>query len=183
MNKNLKIEYVSIDAVMPYEKNAKLHPQEQIQQIKNSIVEFGFDDPIAVWKDNVIIEGHGRFEAAKQLGYKEIPIIHLDELSDEQRRAYMVAHNKLTMNSDFDLDILSEILTDIENIDMSDFGFDVDIDISPEELDMSDLDDDTVKSSVIVAINCGNMYNYEAIKERLNSLAEEIQGSISVKMQ
>ena len=127
MNQNLKIEYVPIGDLKSYERNAKLHPQEQIQQIKNSILEFGFNDPIAVWKDNEIIEGHGRLMAAEELAYKEIPVIRLDSLSDEQRKAYMLAHNQLTMNTGFDLDILNLELGNIKTIDMSDFGFDLDL--------------------------------------------------------
>lgn len=126
MNQNLKIEYIPIDEIKPYENNAKLHPKEQIQQIKNSILEFGFKDPIAIWHDT-IVEGHGRLLAAQELGYKELPIIRLDDLSDEQRKAYCLAHNKLTMNSDFDLDVLSAELDSITDIDMSDFGFDLDL--------------------------------------------------------
>lgn len=71
----LKIEYVPIGDLKPYENNAKIHTDEQIEQIKKSIQEFGFNDPIAVWKDGEIIEGHGRLFAAKQLGLKEVPII------------------------------------------------------------------------------------------------------------
>jgi site-specific DNA-methyltransferase (adenine-specific) len=123
MNQSLRIEYIPIEDIKPYENNAKLHPQEQIQQIKNSILEFGFDDPIAVWKDNVIIEGHGRLIAAQELGYKEIPVIRLDNLTDEQRRAYTLVHNKLTMNSGFDIEMLNIELGGIDRIDMSDFGF------------------------------------------------------------
>ncbi|HPY85539.1 MAG TPA: DNA methyltransferase [Ruminococcus flavefaciens] len=123
MNKNLKIEYVPIGELKAYERNAKLHPQEQIQQIKNSILEFGFNDPIAVWKDNEIIEGHGRLLAAQELGYKELPIIRLDDLSDEQRKAYMLAHNQLTMNTGFDLELLNIELDSINDIDMTEFGF------------------------------------------------------------
>ena len=126
MNQNLKIEYIPIEDIKPYENNAKQHPEEQIQQIKNSILEFGFRDPIAVW-NNTIVEGHGRLLAAQELGYKELPIIRLDDLSDEQRKAYCLAHNKLTMNSDFDLDVLSAELDSITDIDMSDFGFDLDL--------------------------------------------------------
>lgn len=126
MNNNLKIEYVPIGELKAYERNAKLHPQEQIQQIKNSILEFGFNDPIAVWKDNEIIEGHGRLMAAEELAYKEIPVIRLDSLSDEQRKAYMLAHNQLTMNTGFDLDILNLELSSIKTIDMSNFGFEFD---------------------------------------------------------
>lgn len=81
-----------------------------------------------IWKDE-IVEGHGRLIACKELGYTEVPIIRLDHLSDEERKAYTLAHNKLTMNSDFDIDILNDELDDILNIDMSDFGFEnIDID-------------------------------------------------------
>ncbi len=121
----LKIEYVDINSIKPYSKNAKLHPEEQIEQIKKSIEQFGMDDPIGIWKDE-IVEGHGRLIACKQLGYTEVPIIRLDHLTDEERKAYTLAHNKLTMNSDFDLDILQEELENFDTIDMSDFGFDLD---------------------------------------------------------
>lgn len=121
----LKIEYLPKEDLKPYEKNAKLHPAEQIEQIKNSIREFGFNDPIAIWHENEIIEGHGRLLAALDMPEIEtVPVIRLDDLTDEQRRAYMLAHNKLTMNTDFDFDLLSAELSAITNIDMSDFGFD-----------------------------------------------------------
>lgn len=88
----LKIEYVNIDTIKPYRKNAKLHPQRQIGQIKKSIEKFGFNDPIAVW-NNEVVEGHGRILACKELGIKEIPIIRLDYLTDEERKAYILVHN------------------------------------------------------------------------------------------
>ena len=128
----LKIEYVDINSIKPYKNNAKLHPEEQIQQIKKSIEQFGMDDPIGIWKDE-IVEGHGRLIACKSLGYTEVPIIRLDHLTDEERKAYTLAHNKLTMNSDFDIDILNDELDDILNIDMSDFGFDLDLGIDEEQ--------------------------------------------------
>ena len=123
----LEIEYVGIDTIKPYKNNAKLHPREQIEQIKKSIEQFGMDDPIGVWK-NEIVEGHGRLIACKELGMKEIPIIRLDHLTDEERKAYTLAHNKLTMNSDFDIDILNEELNSILDINMEDFGFDLSFD-------------------------------------------------------
>ena len=124
----LKIEYVDINTIKPYKNNAKQHPREQVEQIKKSIELFGMDDPIGIWKDE-IVEGHGRLIACKELGYTEVPIIRLDHLSDEERKAYTLAHNKLTMNSDFDIDILNEELDNILDIDMEDFGFDnIDID-------------------------------------------------------
>lgn len=119
----LQVEYVPISTIKPYKRNAKLHPQEQIEQIKNSMKEFGNIDPIGVWHDE-IVEGHGRYEALKQMGVKEIPIIRLDDLTDEQRKAYALAHNKLTMNSDFDLALLDTELAEIETIDMTLLGFD-----------------------------------------------------------
>jgi DNA modification methylase len=128
----LKIEYIDINTIKPYKKNAKLHPPEQIEQIKKSIEQFGMDDPIGIWHDE-IVEGHGRLIACKELGYTEVPIIRLDHLTDEERKAYTLAHNKLTMNSDFDIDVLNEELENIENIDMSDFGFDIDLDIEEEQ--------------------------------------------------
>jgi site-specific DNA-methyltransferase (adenine-specific) len=128
----LKIEYVDINSIKPYKNNAKLHPKEQIEQIKKSIEQFGMDDPIGIWKDE-IVEGHGRLIDCKELGYTEVPIIRLDHLSDEERKAYTLAHNKLTMNSDFDLDILNDELDDILNIDMSDFGFDLDFEDEEEK--------------------------------------------------
>lgn len=124
---DLKIEYVKLSEIKPYKGNAKTHPKEQVEQIKKSIQELGFNDPIGIWHDE-IVEGHGRYFAAQELGLDTVPVIRLDGLTDEQRRAYTLIHNKLTMNSDFDFDILSAELDDIFDIDMSDFGFDLSLD-------------------------------------------------------
>lgn len=120
----LQIEYVPTGSLHEYKNNAKKHPKEQIEQIKDSIRQFGMNDPIAVWKDNVIIEGHGRLKACEELGIKTVPVIRLENLTDEQRRAYMLAHNQLTMNTGFEFDILESELQSIDDIDMSLFGFD-----------------------------------------------------------
>ena len=129
----LKVEYIPIEDIKPYEKNAKIHTEEQIEQIKKSIKEFGMNDPIGIWRDNIIIEGHGRLIACKELGMKEVPVIRLDNLTDDQRKAYTLVHNQTTMNTGFDIDILNEELENIE-IDISDFGF---------ELELDDLEDET----------------------------------------
>lgn len=125
----LKIEYLPLDSLQTYVGNAKLHPAEQIEQIKESIEKFGFNDPIAVWgEENTIVEGHGRYIAAQELGIYKVPVIRLDSLSDSQRRAYMLVHNKLTMNSGFDFDTLQAELDQLSDedldFDMKDFGFD-----------------------------------------------------------
>jgi DNA modification methylase len=102
----LKIITLPITDIKPFAKNAKLHPKEQVAQIVASIREYGFNDPIAISEDNEIIEGHGRLLAVKELGYTEVPCIRLSHLTEPQRRAYILAHNKLTMNSGFDTDLL-----------------------------------------------------------------------------
>lgn len=158
---NLKIEYLDINELKPYKSNAKLHPQEQIEQIKNSIKKFGMDDPIGIWKNNEIIEGHGRWIACKELGYKEVPVIRLDHLTDEERKAYTLAHNKLTMNSGFDLDILNTELENI-NIDMSDFGFDLDFD---DDLDIEENEEDNnVEKTLLRCPKCGHINEAKAFK-------------------
>lgn len=123
----LKVVMVPTDSLVMYEGNAKLHPHEQVDQIAASIEEFNFADPIAAWHDgngeSVIVEGHGRLMAARKLGIRELPVIYLDYLSDEQRRAYGLVHNKLTMNSDFDFELLANELDMVVDINMGDFGF------------------------------------------------------------
>nr|DAS60041.1 MAG TPA: ParB protein [Caudoviricetes sp.] len=120
----MKIEKINISEITEYENNAKLHPREQIEQIKKSIQEFGNNDPIAIDENNVIIEGHGRYKALQELGFDEVEVIRLSHMDDEQKRAYILAHNKLTMNSGFDIELLNSELESIVNIDMEDFGFD-----------------------------------------------------------
>lgn len=127
----LKIEYVDIRTIKPNEDNAKIHTEEQIEQIKKSIKEFGMCDPIGVWK-NIIVEGHGRYEACEELNITKIPVIRLDNLTDEQRRAYTLVHNKLTMNTDFDIATLNDELERILDIDMQDFGFDLGLDLEED---------------------------------------------------
>lgn len=131
----LKIEYINKEDLKPYANNAKIHTAEQIEQIKKSIAEFGMNDPIAIWHDNEIIEGHGRLLAVMEMDdITKVPVIRLDDLTDEQRKAYMLVHNKLTMNTDFDEELLDIELDDIVNIDMSEFGFDINIEDEPTEI-------------------------------------------------
>lgn len=126
---DLRAEMVPTSSLVPYAGNAKRHPEWQVEQIANSIRAFGFNDPIAVWHDvaghPVIVEGHGRLLAARELGMEEVPVISLDHLDDEGRRAYTLAHNKLTMNTDFDALLLDSELDAIEGLDMAEFGFEV----------------------------------------------------------
>lgn len=123
----MEIVRIPIDKLTPDPRNAKDHPKEQVEQIKASIEQFGNLDPIGVWGDNnLVVEGHGRLLALKQLGYTEAECIRLDWLTDEERRAYALAHNKLTMNSGWIPENLEANLDAITDIDMSQFGFSFD---------------------------------------------------------
>ena len=124
----LRVYEVPTGELVPYAGNAKEHPDWQVGQIVASIERFGFSDPVGVWHDPegrpVIVEGHGRVMAAKELGMESVPCVALDHLDDEGRRAYALAHNQLTMNSGWDDLALSDELADLADMDMGDFGFD-----------------------------------------------------------
>lgn len=119
------IVYKSIKDLKPYKKNAKKHPKEQVEQIANSIKEFGFTQPVLIDKNNCVVAGHGRILGAKKAGLKEVPTLCLDDLTEEQIKAYRLADNKLN-ESEWDFNLLDEELGMLsDDIDMSLFGFDV----------------------------------------------------------
>ena len=131
----MEIVKIKIKDLTPYEKNAKLHPKEQIEQIKLSIQKYSMCDPIGVWGEkNIIVEGHGRYIALKELGYKEVDCIRLDHLTDKERKEYTIVHNKTTMDTGFDLDVL---LPELEELDfLSDFDFEFGIENEEEETEI-----------------------------------------------
>ena len=151
----IKVEYVSIDKIKPYQRNARKHDSKSIEVIANSISEFGMADPIAVWgKENIVIEGHGRLLALKQLGYDKAPIIHLDYLTDEQRRAYTLAHNKTAEFSEWDMELLTDEAESIFNIDLSDFGFD----LSEDEEEETEVIEDEIPEEVEPVAKQGDIW-------------------------
>lgn len=123
----LQVYELPTDQLVPYANNAKIHTALQIDQIASSIEEFGFNDPIAVWENEKgepeIVEGHGRVLAAKKLGMDKLPVIYLNHLSDDARRAYTHVHNQTTLNSGFDFAVLEADLDALE-FDWESFGFD-----------------------------------------------------------
>jgi DNA modification methylase len=125
-----KIEWKSIDKLIPYAKNARTHSDEQIAEIAGSIKAFGFNNPVSVDKDNSIIAGHGRVLAARKLGMDKVPVVMLEHLTESERKAYVLADNRIALNSGWDTSMLSLELQDLQDkIDLSLLGFD------PDELD------------------------------------------------
>ena len=137
-----------IDSLIPYAKNARVHDEAQIAQIAGSIKEFGFNNPVLIDKDNGIIAGHGRVMAARKLGLTEVPTILLDHLNETQRKAYILADNRIAINSTWDNEMLSLELMDIkDDVSLAMLGFNVDeLDalLNPTELTEGLTDEDAV---------------------------------------
>lgn len=118
----MEIVNIAVDKLVPYENNPR-NNTEAIQYVANSIKEFGFKVPLVIDSDNVVICGHTRLLAAKQLGIKEVPCVVADDLTDEQIKAFRLADNKVSEIATWDLSALVDELKDINFIDMEDFGF------------------------------------------------------------
>ena len=135
---SLKVVQMPLSALKEYEGNAKIHDEANVEAIRASIRRFGMCDPIGVWTNPQgeveIVEGHGRKMALEAEGYEVADVIFLDHLTDEERRAYALAHNQTTLMSDFDLDILEAELDLLADFDMGDFGFDVAEEDEPVEV-------------------------------------------------
>lgn len=121
----INLEKREVVSIHPYSRNSKNHGPEDIALIAASIERFGFNDPIAIDADGTIIEGHGRYEAAVSLGMEEVPVLILSDLTDEQKRLYRIAHNKIALSSTFDFQRLAEALGEIvgEDITYNMLGF------------------------------------------------------------
>ena len=122
---DLEIEHLPVETLIPYARNARTHSDEQISQIAGSITEFGFVNPILIGEDNVIIAGHGRLMAAQRLGLPTVPVIMLAHLSETQRRALVLADNKIAENAGWDEKLLSLELLALQDdhFDLSMIGF------------------------------------------------------------
>ena len=122
MSKFPSIKTVSVADLIPYARNSRTHSEEQVTQIAASIKEFGFLNPVIVDGENGIIAGHGRVMAAKKLGMTELPAVEASHLTDAQRRAYIIADNKLALNAGWDDEMLR-----VEFAELSEAGFDLDL--------------------------------------------------------
>ncbi len=166
---NLKIESIHLAEILPYPNNTKLHPEAQVAQIAGSIREFGFNDPIAIDEQGTIIEGHGRYLAAQLLKLKTVPIIRLNHLTPAQRKAYALAHNKLTLNSDFDFELLKVEFEALQEMDLGDLeltGFSEDeindLMKSPDfNTSTEDQQGKLDKKTEVICPNCGHEFEVD----------------------
>lgn len=127
----MNVQYKKLSELKPYKKNAKKHPKEQVERIAESIRQFGFTQPVLIDKDNIVVAGHGRILGAKKAGLKEVPTVCMEDLTEEQVKAYRLIDNKLN-ESEWDFQLIDLEIKDIEDIDMSLFGFGEDEKISTE---------------------------------------------------
>ena len=112
----MEIENIAIEKLKAYDKNSRTHSKKQIGQVVESIKEFGFTNPLLVDEDNVLIAGHGRLLAAKKIGMDEIPCVRLSHLDDAQKKAYVIADNKIALNSGWDDDLLRSELAELDGL-------------------------------------------------------------------
>lgn len=146
----MNIKEMTLKELKPYEKNPRRN-DEAVKYVVESIKNFGFKVPIVVDKDNVIVAGHTRYKAAKQLKLKTVPCIVADDLNEEQIKAFRLADNKVSEIAEWDFDLLNEELEGIFNIEMGDFGF---------EFDMNLEDDEPIKEEE-EEINTDSNFNYK----------------------
>ena len=135
----LEITYRNIDDLIPYINNTRTHSEEQVNQIASSIKEFGFTNPVLIDEQGGLIAGHGRVMGAKKLGLKEVPTICLSDLTEAQKKAYIIADNKIALNAGWDEELLKleiEALQDMD-FDYSDLGFDFDFEDNDWETDIT----------------------------------------------
>lgn len=178
-----QIKEVPISDVKPYDNNPRDN-DGAVEATANGIKEFGWQQPIVVDKDMVIIAGHTRYKAAKKLGMKKVPVVVADNLSPEQVKAYRLADNKTGGLADWNMGLLDDELADIADIDMSDFGFDLDITDDGEEVQEDDFDEEVPeepksKLGQIYQLGrhrlmCGDSTNSESVKKLLGGVQADL---------
>lgn len=143
-----QIEYVEVKKLIPYARNSRTHSDEQVAQICGSIKEFGFTNPVLIDGEGVIIAGHGRTIAAQRLNMKEVPCLRLDYLTEAQKKAYVIADNKLALNAGWDDEMLALELGDLKDLDF--------------DLSLTGFDDDELNKLLAEAVNEGLVDEDEA---------------------
>lgn len=161
----LKIVYRQTSDLIPYARNSRTHSELQVAQIASSIKEFGFTSPILLDGENGIIAGHGRYQAAIKMAMREVPTIDLSHLTEAQKRAYVIADNKIALNSGWD-----EQMLDLEIQDLRDAGFNIDL----LAFDPSELKSASVDYSVL---------DDEEIDDQLDDMAKGVRKAIQIEFE
>ena len=185
------IEQIATNDLIPYARNSRTHSDEQIAQVAASIREFGFTNPVLIDHDNGIIAGHGRVMAATRLKLDTVPCIRLSHLSDTQKRAYIIADNKLALNSGWDDEMLK-----LELIELDALGFDVDligfddaelnVFLSDEENDNADYSDKNKEIDVDALEEMMELKfkltfdEYQEAKERLSEISSTPENALKL---
>lgn len=171
-----EIRQVALSDIRPYERNAKIHGQEQLDKLKESIKEFGFVNPCLIDRDYNLIAGHGRVMAAEQLGMDSVPCVFIEGLTDEQRRAYILADNKLAELAEWDTAMLASELAELEQVgfDISLTGFELgetEVEDEPDNTYVKNIDIPhyTPSDEPVSILDCYDMTKYD---ELLKSIME-----------
>ena len=159
---SLEINYINTDVLIPYVNNSRTHSDKQVTEIASSIKEFGFTNPVLIDKENTIIAGHGRLLASKKLGLKEVPTILLENLTEAQKKAYIIADNKLALNAGWDEELLSIELKELDelgyNTSLTGFSDDELSDILDKPITKGLTDEDEVPEDVEPIVEKGDIW-------------------------
>lgn len=177
MSNDLKVEYRSVDDLIPYARNARTHSDEQVTRIAASIKEFGFTNPILIDGENGIIAGHGRLAAAKKLGMVLVPTIELKGLTTAQKRAYILADNKMALDAGWDSEMLKVELDDLKSVDfdLQSFGLDSLDEIASVEWDdeAEEINEENYNEPDKRILECPNCHHRDSA-ERFKKVGEDL---------
>ena len=173
----MDVRNISVKDLIPYDRNTKKHDKTQINNVAESIKQYGFVQPIVIDKNNTVVIGHCRLLAAKQLKMKEVPCVCVEDLTEEQVKALRIVDNK-SNESEWDFDILPDELADL-NLD--DFDFDFGIDEEEEDFDENDLErDDEKDGGVLIQITFRNLQEYKNAENAIKDIIGD--ATMTVKM-
>ena len=173
----MDVRNISVKDLIPYERNTKKHDKTQINNVAESIKQYGFVQPIVIDKNNVVVIGHCRLLAAKQLKMKEVPCVCVEDLTEEQVKALRIVDNK-SNESPWDLDILPDELAEL---DFSGFDFDFGFEDDEEDFDENDLErDDEKDGGVLIQITFRNLQEYKNAENAIKDIIGD--ATMTVKM-
>lgn len=176
----MKTIELAVSQIIPYEKNQRFN-DGAVDAVAKSIQEFGFQQPLVLDKDYVVIVGHTRLKAAKKLGLEKVPCVIADNLNEEQVKAYRLADNKVGELAKWDFELLADELDEIMDIDMSQFEFEYNFDIEDEP---DELEKESEKTGhVIISINVPTVSEWNLIENEIKRIADEVNASLAVKLE